>query len=173
MTAGRRQDASSVGAHRVLAPAGALPQGAWQLDASPELWLATWILAAVVSVAIGLLTTAMKARAARMPLLSGPGRKYMLSLAPPLVAGAVLTVVLFQAGIVAVLPGMWMLLFGVGILTAGAFSVPAVPVMGLIFMTLGTGALVSPASWGNAYMAAGFGGLHVIFGTLIARRYGG
>jgi len=140
---------------------------------SPDLWLATWMLAAVVSVAIGVLTTAMKARAARMPLLSGPGRKFMLSLAPPLVAGAVLTVVLFQAGSIAVLPGMWMLLFGVGILTAGAFSVPAVPVMGLIFMTLGTAALVSPASWGDAYMAIGFGGLHVIFGTLIARRYGG
>jgi hypothetical protein len=140
---------------------------------SPELWLATWMLAAVVSVAIGVLTTAMKARAARMPLLSGPGRKFMLSLAPPLVAGAVLTAVLFHAGSVAVLPGMWMLLFGVGILTAGAFSVPAVPVMGLIFMALGTVALVSPASWGNAYMAVGFGGLHVIFGTLIARRYGG
>lgn len=140
---------------------------------SPELWLATWMLAAVVSVAIGVLTTAMKARAARMPLLSGPGRKFMLSLAPPLVAGAVLTGVLFHAGSVELLPGMWMLLFGVGILTAGAFSVPAVPVMGLIFMTLGCAALVSPASWGNAYMAVGFGGLHVVFGTLIARRYGG
>jgi hypothetical protein len=148
---------------------------AWLASAqgSPELWLATWSVAAVVSVAIGVLTTAMKARAAKMPLLTGPGRKFMLSLAPPLVAGAVLTVVLFQAGSVAVLPGVWLLLFGVGILTAGAFSVPVVPVMGLTFMALGTAALFSPAAWGDAYMALGFGGLHMFFGTLIARRYGG
>ncbi len=148
---------------------------AWLASAqgSPELWLATWCVAAVVSVAIGVLTTAMKARAAKMPLLTGPGRKFMLSLAPPLVAGAVLTVVLFQAGSVAVLRGVWLLLFGVGILTAGAFSVPVVPVMGLTFMGLGTAALFSPAAWGDAYMALGFGGLHIVFGILIARRYGG
>ena len=140
---------------------------------SEMMWLATWLVAAVVSVATGVLTTAMKARSARMPLLSGPGRKFTLSLAPPLMAGAVLTGVLFQAGSASVLPGMWMLLFGVGIVTAGAFSVPAVPVMGATFMALGTAALLSPAAWGNAYMAASFGGLNVIFGTLIARRYGG
>ena len=148
---------------------------AWlaSVQGSPELWLATWCLAAVVSVAIGVLTTAMKARAAKMPLLTGPGRKFTLSLAPPLVAGAVLTVVLFKTGSMAVLPGVWLLLFGVGILTAGAFSVPVVPVMGLTFMGLGTAALFSPAAWGDAYMALGFGGLHMFFGTLIARRYGG
>jgi len=148
---------------------------AWlaSVQGSPELWLATWCVAAVVSVAIGVLTTAMKARAAKMPLLTGPGRKFTLSLAPPLVAGAVLTVVLFNTGSMAVLPGVWLLLFGVGILTAGAFSVPVVPVMGLTFMALGTAALFSPAAWGDAYMALGFGGLHMFFGTLIARRYGG
>jgi hypothetical protein len=140
---------------------------------SPELWLATWSVAAVVAVAFGVLTTAMKARSMKVPLLSGPGRKFTLSLAPPLIAGAVLTAVLFQAGSVAVLPGMWLLLFGVGILTAGAFSVPVIPVMGVSFMVLGSAALFSPAAWGDAYMAIGFGGLHVVFGTLIARRYGG
>ena len=148
---------------------------AWlaSLQGSRETWLATWTVAAVVSAAMGVLTTAMKARAARMPLLSGPGRKFALSLAPPLVAGAVLTAVLFKAGMTAVLPGTWLLLYGVGILTAGAFSVGAVPLMGLVFMALGTGALFAPEAWGNAFMAAGFGGVHVVFGIVIARRYGG
>ena len=148
---------------------------AWlaSMQGSPEMWLATWTAAAVVAVAIGVLTTAMKARSMKVPMLSGPGRKFTLSLAPPLVAGAVLTAVLFHAGSVSVLPGMWLLLFGVGILTAGAFSVPVVPVMGVIFMLLGSAALFSPAAWGDAFMAIGFGGLHIVFGTLIARRYGG
>lgn len=142
-------------------------------QASPENWLATWASAAVVSILMGVLTTAMKARSARMPMLSGPGRKFTLSLAPPLVAGALLTVVLFRAGMTGLLPGMWMLLYGAGIITAGAFSVSAVPVMGLCFMVFGAAALVSPQAWTDAWMAAGFGGLHVVFGTLIARRHGG
>lgn len=140
---------------------------------SPELWLATWTAAALVCLLIGLLTSATKARHARVSLLTGPGRKFILSLAPPLAAGAVLTAVLFPAGLVSVLPGMWLLLFGVAIVAAGAFSVRAVPVMGMCFMAVGVAALFSPAAWGDVYMAAGFGGLHMVFGTLIARRHGG
>jgi hypothetical protein len=148
---------------------------AWLAARQPSVedWLATWSVAAVVSVLVGVLTTAMKARSARMPLLSGPGRKFSLSLAPPMVAGAVLTVVLFRAEMAGLLPGMWMMLYGAGIITAGAFSVSAVPVMGLCFMLFGTAALFSPAAWSDAWMAAAFGGLHVVFGILIARRHGG
>jgi hypothetical protein len=90
-----------------------------------------------------------------------------------MVAGAVLTVVLFRAEMAGLLPGMWMMLYGAGIITAGAFSVSAVPVMGLCFMILGAAAAFTPAGWGNAWMALGFGGFHVVFGILIARRYGG
>ena len=140
---------------------------------TPEAWLAVWWAEALFSLGIGGWTTARKARAARMPLLSGPGRKFALSLAPPLVAGALLSAFLYDTGLVAALPGVWLLLFGTGVVTAGAFSVRIVPVMGMCFMALGTAALFAPAAWGNALMAAGFGGLHVVFGAIIAWRYGG
>lgn len=157
----------------VIGVAGALAAWLASRQASSENWLATWVVAAVVAMGIGVVTTAMKARAIGEPIRSGPGRKFVLSLAPPLIAGAVLTLVLFRAGMTAVLPGLWLLLYGAGIVGAGTNSVRVVPVMGFSSMLLGVAALLAPPGWGDAFMAAGFGGLHVVFGTLIARRYGG
>lgn len=136
-------------------------------------WLAVWIGEALLAVAVSVWATVRKARAVQMPLLSGPGRKFALSLAPPLLAGAVLTLALYYAGMVAVLPGLWLLLFGTGVVTGGAFSVRIVPVMGICFMVLGAATLIAPPEWGDALLALGFGGLHLVFGALIARRYGG
>ena len=140
---------------------------------SAGMWLTVWAVEMLIALTLGVWSVARKARAAEMPLLSGPGRKMALSLAPAILAGAVLTGVLFREGVVHPLPGMWMLLFGAGIVAAGSFSVRIVPVMGLCFMLLGTIALLLPVSWGDGLMALGFGGLHIFFGFLIARRYGG
>jgi len=144
---------------------------AWK--ARPPRWLAVWLAEAVVSFALAGLATLRKARRAQIPLLSTPARRFVLSFVPPMAVGALLTVVLFQAGQLQAIPGMWLLLYGAGIITGGAFSIRVVPVMGLCFMALGAVALFSPAAWGDPIMAAGFGGLHILFGILIARRYGG
>lgn len=138
-----------------------------------EGWVGVWTAAALLAVGIGIGTTVLKARRSGVSMTNGPARKFVLALAPPLIAGAVLTAVLYRAGIPQALPGMWLLLYGVGILAAGTFSVRVVPVMGTCFMALGTVAVLLPAGWGNVLMAAGFGGLHVVFGTIIARRHGG
>lgn len=139
---------------------------------TPARWLAVWAIEAVLALAIGGFTVARKAFSAGLPLRSGPGRKVALSLAPPLVAGAMLTAVLFEAGVIWPLAGMWLLLFGVGVMAAGSYSVRILPLMGLCFMTLGILGLLAP-SWGNLLMGLGFGGLHIFFGALIAVRYGG
>jgi hypothetical protein len=140
---------------------------------TPGRWLGVWLLEAVVAVAIALGTTLYKARRAGEPLLAGPGWRLMLSFAPPAVAAALLTPVLFEAGLSDLLPALWLLLYGASVVTGGTFSVRAVPLMGVAFMGLGAAALVAPASWGDAWMAGGFGGLHVGFGVAIARRHGG
>lgn len=142
-------------------------------QATPFAWLQVWLAEGLLAAAIGLLACTWKANLRGLPLFSGPARKVALGLAPPLVAGAFLTFLLFRAGLQFALPATWLLLYGAGIMTGGAFSVPIVPVMGLCFMLLGGLAVLSPAAWGNWFLGAGFGGLHIAFGLLIARRHGG
>jgi hypothetical protein len=140
---------------------------------SQNAWLVVWLLEALVAVAIAAPATAHKARRANLPLLSGPGRKFLLSFLPPMFAGALLTFVLVHAGLFAVLPGLWLLLYGAAIVAAGAFSARIVPVMGACLISVGALALFAPPQWGDAFMAAGFGALQIGFGGWIARNHGG
>jgi hypothetical protein len=136
-------------------------------------WLRLWLAEAILAVTIALLFMAWKANRRGLPLFTGPGRKVALGLLPPLASGAALTFFLVRAGMQSALPATWLLLYGAGIVTGGAFSVPLVPVMGICFMTMGALAVMAPVVWGNFFLAAGFGGLHILFGALIARRHGG
>ena len=140
---------------------------------SPRAWLAVWLAEVFVAVAIAAPAAATKARRANSSLFRGPGRKFVLSFAPPIIVGGLLTLAIFQLGAFAALPGVWLLLYGTAIVTGGAFSVRTVPIMGLCLMTLGAAALFAPAVWGNLFMAAGFGLVQIIFGFWIALRYGG
>jgi hypothetical protein len=140
---------------------------------SPAGWLSVWVVEMALAVAIGGLAIWRKTHHGDRSLFTAPGRRFFLSFAPPVAAGAVLSAALFRLQLFSVLPGLWLLLYGAGVATAGAFSVRVVPLMGLCFMALGTLALAGPAEFGNGFLAAGFGGLQMGFGIWIARRYGG
>ena len=114
-----------------------------------------------------------RARAANADLLSSPGRKMLSGFAPPMVAGALLTFALAQTGAFALLPGVWMLLYGAGVMTGGAHSVRTLPAMGIAFVVLGGVTLFIAPAYADWLMGIGFGGLHVIFGILVIRRHGG
>jgi hypothetical protein len=136
-------------------------------------WMTVWLLEAMVALGIGMAAAARKASRAELPLLSGPGRKFLAGILPPMAVGALLTVALLQAGAVPAIPGTWLLLYGAGVVSGGAASVRIVPVMGACFMAMGALALFAPPAWGNAFLAGGFGGLHIVFGLLIVVKYGG
>lgn len=136
-------------------------------------WLLTWIAEAFVAIGIACWTTYSKARRANTPLITGPARRFAYSFAPPLFVGALLTIVHLRSHEIGIIPGQWLLLYGAGVVTGGAFSIRIVPLMGLCFMVLGAVALFSPWTWGNLFLAAGFGALHITFGGIIARKYGG
>jgi hypothetical protein len=143
------------------------------LDALSGLWLQVWLSAAIVAVVVAAGSMRLKAKRNDAELLRGVGRKFLLALSPPIAAACLLTLVLHLQGTTAAIPGTWLLLYGTGVVTGGAFSIRAVPLMGVCFMILGTTALFVPPSWTNALLTLGFGGLHLLFGLLIARRYGG
>jgi hypothetical protein len=136
-------------------------------------WLGIWTAEAALALLIGVVAAAVKSRRVNIPLLSGPGRKFAAGFAPALLAGAVLSAVLVRAGLMEFVPGTWLLLYGAGVVSGGAASVPAVPLMGACFMAVGAVALLLPGLSGEVVLAAGFGGLHILFGTVIAVKYGG
>lgn len=136
-------------------------------------WVTAWLVEAAIAAGVAIVFMAAKARAAGMPLLTGPVRKLILSFSPPMLVGVLLTALFVDRGLLNLLPGCWMLLYGTGVVTAGTYSVRIVPVMGAAFMALGAWTLFAPTSWATVLMMAGFGGLHIVFGTLIAWRYGG
>jgi hypothetical protein len=143
----------------------------WQPTA--ERWLATWLIAAPVALTIGIVSIRRKAAHAGVPLTGAVGRRFALSLAAPLVAGAALTAGLAQAGNWSLMPAVWLLLYGTGVTTGGVHSVPIVLLVGVCFMLVGVVAMLTPPEWGNVWLGVGFGLLHVTFGLYIARKHGG
>jgi len=136
-------------------------------------WLACWLVEGVVAMAIGVFAMQRKTRAAGTPIWSAPVRKFLFSFAPPLLAAVMLTLTLWRGGIMGPIPALWLMLYGAGVIAGGAFSVPVVPVMGLCFLATGGLAAFSPAAWSDFWLGFGFGGLHIVFGAMIARKYGG
>jgi hypothetical protein len=136
-------------------------------------WLMVWLGEAIVALGLGGVAMVRKAELSRTPLLTGAGRAFIRAFVPPILAGSLLTILFYRSGLIPRLPGVWLLLYGTAVTTAGSHSIRVVPILGASFMLLGALAFFSPESWGSAYMALGFGVLHIGFGLLIARRYGG
>ena len=137
-------------------------------------WIWPWIAAAVIAPAIGFSSLLMKARKTNLPLQSGVGRKFLMSLMPALFAGFVISMALWTRNQdLGMLPGIWMLLYGVGATTGGIYSVRVIPLMGVCFIVAGVIGLFTPLIWSNLLLAISFGGVHLVFGYLIVKHYGG
>ena len=136
-------------------------------------WLIVWAVEAVLAFFIGLLAMWQKSKSANVSLTSAPARKFAMSFLPPLVVGVVITLGLWRFEHFEVMIPVWLLCYGAAVVCGGAFSVKAVPVMGWCFIALGAVAFFIPAGYGNSMMALSFGVFHVVFGFIIARRYGG
>lgn len=157
----------------VLIGLTAIVGGGLAIGRTPAQQFAIWCAEAILAAVIAYIAVRRKSKRLTMSLETRAARRALLSFMPPLLAGAVLSVALVRVGAFSALPALWLLLYGAAVVTGGAFSVRIVPVMGLCFMLTGACAALCPAAWGNASLMFGFGGLHVVFGAVIARRHGG
>jgi hypothetical protein len=142
-------------------------------DPGTPAWFRVWIGEAALALAIGVTATLRKARAAGEPIGTGPAVKFCFSVAPCLAVGTLATAALAGTEQARLLPGLWLLLYGGGLVSGGLFSLRILPAVGVGFMVIGAVALFASPTWGNPALAAGFGGLHVLFGVVVARKYGG
>ena len=140
---------------------------------SPASWVFVWLTEAVLSLGILALMMLKKSRRLQLPLWNETARRFLLSFAPPMLAGALFTTVFYQQQLFDLIPGMWLLLYGAAVIAGGTYSVQVVPVMGFCFMFLGVLGLLGPTAWNDVLLALGFGGLHIGFGLWIAKKYGG
>jgi len=136
-------------------------------------WLLVWMCEAILALSIGAFTMQQKAKRGGQSLFTGVGKKVLMNLMPALFVGAMLTVLLHHLDMNTPIPAMWLMLYGIAVISGGAFSVGIVPVMGISFVILGAMTAWMPAAWTNWSMALGFGGLHILFGVIIAKRHGG
>ena len=136
-------------------------------------WLAVWLIEAALAAIIGAITVAMKGRRTGTSFTSPTAKRFFVSYLTPMIAGAIVTLALYRAGAFAAMPAAWLLLYGTAFVSSGAFSIRIVQVMGVCFMLLGIAAALVPFAAANALLGCGFGGLHVVFGFIIARRFGG
>lgn len=135
--------------------------------------LTVWLVEACLAFAIGLLAMWQKSKIAGQSLVSAPAKKFAMGFVPPLVAGVVAVLGLWKYGHYYEMAPICMLAYGAAVASGGAFSVRVIPVMGRCFMALGAVAFLLPTNYSNLMMALSFGGLHIIFGAIIAKRYGG
>jgi uncharacterized membrane protein len=136
-------------------------------------WFGIWLLAAVIALLVGGAMMAREAAQSGHARYLGPVRKFLLCLCPALLAGAVLTFVLWGGGAARFVPGVWLLLYGCAVLSASTVTIARtmrlICIMGALFMVLGALAFVSPPSFHTLILGMGFGGLHTIFGILIGQ----
>jgi hypothetical protein len=153
--------------------AGGAAVVAQRVVADPRAWLRVWLIEAGVAAIIGAATMAVKWRRTSTPFMSGAARRFFVSYFAPLIAGAALTFTLAHRGAFDPIPAVWLLLYGSAFVSSGAFSIRVIPAMGVCYMLLGGLAALVRLPVGTLILGAGFGALHIIFGFIIARRYGG
>jgi hypothetical protein len=135
--------------------------------------LIVWIGAAFVAPVVCGLATRRKALRNQLLLIGDRGRRFLFCLAPVLAVGGVMTLALWRTPEIVLLPGLWTMLYGCGVLAAGAYAVAPIVQMGACFVVLGLFIHAVPAEASNMLLGLSFGGLNFYYGFQVYRHHGG
>jgi hypothetical protein len=133
-------------------------------------WLTVWIASAPLAALMGATVMVRQHRVQGRSMFGASGRRFVLCLAPALVAGAVLTAANIYDGNLRVVAGTWLLLYGCAVMAASATTTRLVGWLGGVFVLFGIAALLLPISAHNLVLGVGFGGLHLLFGAYLVGR---
>jgi hypothetical protein len=142
------------------------------LSSAPGLsdyWLEIWLAASLLGAGVGGTLVVRESSLRSLRLIGTPLRKFVLSLTPCLFAAVIMTAVHWASGNLHAIPGTWLLLYGCALIAASAATTRTIGILGGCFALLGIIALLLPQSLQILLLAAGFGGLHIVFGFVIGR----
>jgi hypothetical protein len=164
----------------LMAAAAALAQAAWlpAPAATPAGWLALWIGTAVLGIAVTAAETVTRSRRLHSRLADEMIHTAAMQFLPAAVAGALLPVVLARAApdVLWMLPGLWQVVFGLGLFAASRALPRAVAAVGAWYLVCGLVVLAVAAeerAFAAWTMGVPFGIGQLLFAAVIHRALGG
>jgi hypothetical protein len=145
----------------------------WNPASSAERALAVWGVVLAVSLGVVSLGIYRKSQQTGTRIKAPLMRKLLWSLSPALFVGALLTSFAVRAHHLEMLPAIWLGCYGTAVVNGGLVSVAPVRYLGLCLLAVAAGSALFPEDMGLAWMAIGFGWLHLVFGAYIAWRHNG
>ncbi len=142
------------------------------IGAAARAWLKTpfsltWGLVFTLAMSAAVFYTARMARENGEVFWTRQARTIVLALTPAFFAAVVLSYVLDAVGQRGMLPGIWMLMWGVGALAMSFFTPRVIWMLGSAFLACGAATLLAGLQDDALTMGLTFGAIHLLYGVIL------
>lgn len=111
-----------------------------------------------------------KARRREEDIWNASSRRLLVSISVPLITGGILIVILLATNAFPMIMPVTLIFYGIALFYAGEVTYNEIRYLGLCEIILGLAAVAVPG-YSLIIWAVGFGVLHIIYGTIMYRRY--
>ena len=124
----------------------------------------------VLSITFGILFTVRNSIQKGIPIWGTMAKLTIINLFIPLAVGGIFCLILLYHHIISLIAPATLIFYGMALFNAGKYTLKEVRVLGILEMLLGLIACFF-VGYGLLFWAMGFGILHIIYGTVMYRRY--
>ncbi|WP_104384241.1 hypothetical protein [Sphingobacterium sp. HMA12] len=135
-----------------------------------NIFLILAILILVLSLLTGWLMARKKAKKSRQSIWNITSKSLLFAVSIPLVTGGLLALILLAQGYYHLIAGMLLIFYGVALAAGSIYTFTEVRWLGILEICLGLLALYLP-DHGLLFWGLGFGGLHIIYGFIVYKKY--